>query len=68
MKEFPENDIQIINGRYGPYIKHAGGNYKIGKGTKAAETLTLEDCLAIVNNTQATNSRKTATRTRKKTK
>ena len=68
LKEFPENDIQIINGRYGPYIKHAGGNYKIGKGTKAAETLTLEDCLAIVNNTQATNSRKTATRTRKKTK
>ena len=28
---FEADDISVINGRYGPYIKHAGGNYKIPK-------------------------------------
>jgi len=62
MKEFADQDIQIINGRYGPYIKHAGNNYKIpkGKGVKPAEELTLEDCRNIINNTPATNGKKPA--------
>jgi len=47
IKEFPEKDILVLNGRYGPYIKCAGENYKIPKGTEAGE-LTLEDCLAII--------------------
>lgn len=46
--EFKDDDIQILNGRYGPYIKHAGGNYKIPKGEKA-ETLTRGDCLKIIS-------------------
>jgi len=45
--EFPDSDIQIVNGRYGPYIKHAGSNFKIPAGKDAA-TLTEEDCKAIV--------------------
>jgi len=40
-------DIQVINGRYGAYIKSSGNNYKIPKGTDAA-TLTQEDCQAII--------------------
>ncbi|MCQ2146703.1 MAG: type I DNA topoisomerase [Bacteroidales bacterium] len=55
--EFTDNDIQIINGRYGPYIKHAGANYKIPAGKDAA-TLTEEDCLAIINSSTPTASKR----------
>ena len=53
MVEYTDNDIQIINGRYGPYIKHAGSNYRIPKGTDAA-TLTEAACLEIINNSKPT--------------
>ena len=53
MTEYPDNDIQVINGRYGPYIKHAGSNYRIPKGTDAA-TLTETACLEIINNSKPT--------------
>ena len=47
IKEFPSQDIAVIDGRYGPYIKHAGSNYKIPAGTDAS-SLTEEDCLRII--------------------
>ena len=52
IKEFADQEIQVLNGRYGPYIKHKGNNYKIpkGKGAKAAADLTLEDCKALIEN------------------
>lgn len=53
MAEYKDSDIQVINGRYGPYIKHAGSNYKIPKGTDAAR-LTEEVCLEIINNSKPT--------------
>ncbi|MBQ9399428.1 MAG: type I DNA topoisomerase [Bacteroidales bacterium] len=45
--EFKDSDIVIVNGRYGPYIKHAGSNYKLPKGADAA-SLTEEDCKKII--------------------
>lgn len=42
IKEF-NDDIQVLNGRYGPYIKAHGKNIRIPKGTKPEE-LTLEAC------------------------
>lgn len=48
ISEYKDGDIQVLNGRFGPYIKHAGSNYKIPKGTKA-ESLTEEDCLKIIS-------------------
>ena len=53
MAEYKDSDTQVINGRYGPYIKHAGSNYKIPKGTDAAR-LTEEACLEIINNSKPT--------------
>ena len=53
MAEYKDSDIQVINGRYSPYIKHAGSNYKIPKGTDAAR-LTEEACLEIINNSKPT--------------
>lgn len=44
---FKENpSVQVLNGRWGPYIAIEKNNYKIPKGTEPA-TLTLEECLAI---------------------
>ncbi len=53
MAEYQDSDIQVINGRYGPYIKHAGSNYRIPKETDAA-SLTEADCLEIINNSKPT--------------
>lgn len=53
MAEYKDSDIQVINGRYGPYIKHACSNYKIPKETDAA-TLTEAACLEIINNSKPT--------------
>ena len=39
--------IQIVNGRYGPYLKSGENNYRIPKGTDAS-TLTEADCQAII--------------------
>ena len=40
-------DIKVIDGRFGPYIKQGVSNYKIPKGTVAAN-LTEADCQAII--------------------
>ena len=53
MAEYKDSDIQVINGRYGPYIKHGGSNYRIPKETDAA-TLTEAACLEIINNSKPT--------------
>jgi DNA topoisomerase I len=39
--------LQVLNGRFGPYIAFEKKNYKIPKG-KTPETLTLEECEAIM--------------------
>lgn len=39
--------IQVLNGRWGPYIKEGRTNYKIPKGTDA-ESLTLDETLKIM--------------------
>ena len=57
ISEFKDSDIQVINGAYGPYIKHAGSNYKIPKGTDA-ETLTEDKCKEIIETTEPTGRKK----------
>ena len=47
LKAFETSGLQVIDGRYGPYIKYNGANYRIPKGTDV-ETLTEEACLALV--------------------
>ena len=50
IKLFDENpDIQILNGRFGPYIKAGKKNVKIPKGKVPAE-LTLEECVTLAAN------------------
>lgn len=50
IKLFDENpDVQILNGRFGPYIKAGKKNVKIPKGKEPAE-LTLAECLTLAEN------------------
>lgn len=47
IKQFPEReDVLLLNGRWGPYLKIGKDNFKLPKGTDA-EKLTLEECLTI---------------------
>jgi DNA topoisomerase-1 len=58
IREFDEQPgLQVLNGRYGPYISFNKKNYKIPKGKKPDE-LTLEDCNEIIKNTPDKPSRK----------
>ena len=47
IREFEAAGIQVLKGRYGPYIKSDGRNYRIPRGTDAA-ALTEEDCRRII--------------------
>ena len=47
IKEFPDSNIQILNGRFGAYLKKGKDNFKIPKGTNASE-LTLNGALEII--------------------
>jgi DNA topoisomerase I len=42
-----EGTIQVLNGRWGPYISYNNENFRIPKG-KDPKELTLEDCMAVI--------------------
>lgn len=72
LKTFAEDpELSVRQGRFGPYIRHAGGNAKIPKDTDPA-TLTYEDCLRLIAETpkkgaaRRSSARKPATTTRAK--
>ncbi|MBR5276560.1 MAG: type I DNA topoisomerase [Bacteroidaceae bacterium] len=49
IKTFDEEpELQVLNGRFGPYIAYKGSNYKIPKNSVPAD-LTVEACMEIVN-------------------
>ena len=50
-----EPELQVLNGRFGPYIAYKGSNYKLPKSVVPAE-LTLEACLEIVTQQQNSDS------------
>ena len=54
---YESSDIQVINGAYGPYIKHAGSNYRIPKELDPA-TLTEDKCKDIIAGSEPTGRKK----------
>ncbi|MBL8260119.1 MAG: DNA topoisomerase I [Candidatus Competibacteraceae bacterium] len=47
LRAFPESPIQILNGRYGPYITDGKKNARLPKGREPA-SLTLAECETLV--------------------
>jgi DNA topoisomerase-1 len=45
--DFPDAGIQVLNGRYGPYITDKAKNAKIPKD-REPKTLTLDECKALI--------------------
>ena len=51
IRVYEAEDIQVLNGRWGPYIAHGGTNYKIPKtllAKREAASLTLEELRALI--------------------
>jgi DNA topoisomerase-1 len=57
IKDFPKEGIQILNGRYGAYIKKGKENYKIPKGTEP-QSLELEEVLSIIEKSGTKKSKR----------
>ena len=50
LKKFAEDDkLELLNGRFGPYIAYDGKNYRLPKNRlDDAESLTYEECMNII--------------------
>jgi DNA topoisomerase-1 len=58
IRTFPEKPgLQILNGRWGPYISLDKENFKIPKGSKAEE-LGYDECLEIISKARQAKSKK----------
>ena len=57
-------EVAVISGRYGPYLKADGKNYRLPKGIDAA-TLTKEQCLEIIAGSEPTNGGRKSFRKKK---
>ena len=50
LRKFEEEpELEVLNGRYGPYIAYKGNNYRLPKTlAERAKELTLEECMTVV--------------------
>jgi len=72
IQDFPEAEIQVLNGRYGPYVTNGKKNAKIPKD-RDPSALTLEECQELIAAAPERRGRqggkkKTEKKTEKKTK
>lgn len=66
IKIFEEEDIQLLNGRWGPYIKAGKKNFKLPKDLEDPKKLSLEEVKHIMEN-QPVKGKRTPSKTAKKT-
>ncbi|MCR4593414.1 MAG: type I DNA topoisomerase [Bacteroidaceae bacterium] len=65
LKKFEGADMEILNGRYGPYIVYKGNNYRLPKNLyDRVKDLTEEECMQVING-QAEKSGSKTTRRKK---
>ena len=55
--DFPEDKIQVLNGRYGPYITDGKKNAKIPKDTEP-KSLTLDQCKKLIEEAPAKGAKR----------
>ena len=56
--DFEDAGIQVLNGRYGPYVTDGEKNARIPKDVTEPKTLTLEDCEELMKNAKPSRSKK----------
>ena len=64
LKDFEEDaELEVMNGRYGPYLFYKGQNYKLPRNLhEKASELTYEECMEIINNAPAPAAKSTRKR------
>lgn len=66
IKVFKEEGIEILNGRYGPYVTDGEKNARVPKDLEDPAVLTLEDCQEMLKNAKPSRRRKKAPAKKKK--
>ena len=56
--DFQEAGIQVLNGRYGPYVTDGEKNARVPKDVAEPKTLTLEDCEELLKNAKPARGKK----------
>ncbi len=66
IQDYPDAGIQVLNGRYGPYVTDGKKNARVPKDREPKD-LTLEECEAMIAAAPERRSRRGAKKTAKKT-
>ena len=62
LKSFDDQpDLEVLNGRYGPYISYKGVNYRLPKSVSDPKSLTVEQCMDIINSQTKKTAKKSKT-------
>ena len=62
LKSFDDQpDLEVLNGRYGPYISYKGANYRLPKSVSDPKSLTVEQCMDIINSQIKKTAKKSKT-------
>ncbi len=65
IKEFAEQGIQVLNGRYGPYVTDGKKNVTLPKSMEDPGSITLEECLELIRNAKPKSTKQRSARSRK---
>jgi len=65
IKAFAEQGIQVLRGRYGPYVTDGKKNVTLPKTMNEPESVTLEECLELIRNAKPKPDKRRSTRSRK---
>ena len=60
--DFADEGIQVLNGRYGPYVTDGEKNARVPKDVEEPKTLSLEDCIELLKNAKPARGKKKATK------
>lgn len=55
---FEEQGIQVLNGRYGPYVTDGEKNARVPKDIEEPKTLSLDDCVELLKNAKPARGKK----------
>jgi DNA topoisomerase-1 len=66
--DFADEGIQVLNGRYGPYVTDGEKNARIPKEVEEPKTLSLEDCKELLKNAKPGRGKKKTPKKKRVTK